>query len=93
MDIREAKRLLTEALEVYRVKPYAELAKLVAHTVVEEQVGADGRQYQLEIQIVWDSQPQGNIRVIGALDDGGWRAFFPLIETFIKAPSGDFVDE
>ena len=37
----------------------------------------------------WDDQEGGNMRVLGAVDDGGWRAFVPLCEDFIKTPSGN----
>lgn len=35
----------------------------------------------------------GAIRVIGSIDDGGWRAFRPLSDDFIRAPDGTFVGE
>jgi hypothetical protein len=30
---------------------------------------------------------------MGAIDDGGWRAFIPLSADFIMAPEGRFVGE
>jgi hypothetical protein len=41
----------------------------------------------------WDSAPNGDVRVIGCVDDGGWRAFLPLSDSFIKAADGSFVGE
>ena len=38
------------------------------------------------IQIHWDGRRGGDIRVIGLIDDGGWRAFIPLSEGFITGP-------
>jgi hypothetical protein len=35
----------------------------------------------------------GAIRVIGTVDDGGWRAFRPLTEDFIVGPNEQFVGE
>jgi len=49
--------------------------------------------YQIEIQVFWDSWPGGNVRVMGAVDDGGWRAFIPVSRGFIMAPDGSFVGE
>ena len=52
-----------------------------------------GREYQTEVNVLWDDRPGGNIRVIGSIDDGGLRAFAPLTDSFIKAPDGSFVGE
>jgi hypothetical protein len=49
--------------------------------------------YQIEIEVFWDNQRGGNVRVMGSIDDGGWRAFMPLTRDFIKAPDGSFVSE
>ena len=51
-----------------------------------------GRDYQnprtgrIKIQI----EP---LRVMGSIDDGGWRAFVPLTQSFIMACDGSLVDE
>jgi hypothetical protein len=54
---------------------------------------ASGVGYQIEFQAFWDDASSGNLRVLGAIDDGGWRAFAPLSEDFIVAPDGSFVGE
>lgn len=46
-----------------------------------------------KVQVFWDDTPDGAIRVMASIDDGGWRAFVPLTEAFILAPDGSFVDE
>jgi hypothetical protein len=56
-------------------------------------VGGSGAEYQLEVQVFWDQKTGGNVRVIGSIDDGGLRAFFPLTNSFITAPDGTFVGE
>jgi hypothetical protein len=33
------------------------------------------------------------VHVLGAIDDGGLRAFVPLCDDFIMAPDGSFVGE
>jgi len=49
--------------------------------------------YQVEIDVFWDDKPGGAVRVLGMIDDGGWRAFMPMCEAFGKAPYVSFVDE
>ena len=51
------------------------------------------RQQQLIQGHVQPGRPGGNVRVIGSIDDGGWRAFVPLSDSFIKAADGRFVGE
>ena len=42
---------------------------------------------------MWDGKKDGNLRIIGAIDDGGLRAFIRLTEDFILTPDGSFVGE
>ena len=93
MDASEAKAILAERLARYREYPHERLAKLVGSQEVEERRSAAGTLYQLEFQFFWDAEPGGYVRVIGSIDDGGLRAFFPLSDDFIKAPDGTFVGE
>ena len=93
MDTLEARQVLAAELKTYRAKPYAELVQLRGGAIVSEQTGPSGAHYQLEVQVMWDGQPNGAILVIGSVDDGGWRAFIPLTESFIKLPTGDLVGE
>jgi hypothetical protein len=62
-------------------------------TQTKEVTGEDGKQYQPEVQIFWDSKKGGGVRVIVSGDDGGWRAFRPLTHIFVMAPDGSFVGE
>ena len=55
--------------------------------------GPSGASYQVDIQVRWDDEPNGDIRVLAGIDDGGWRAFAPLTEDFILGPDGRFVGE
>jgi hypothetical protein len=93
MDASEARTILAERLARYREYPYERLAQLVGSQRAEEQRGQAGTLYQLEFEFFWDDRPDGNVRVIGGVDDGGIRAFLPLTESFIKAPDGSFVGE
>jgi hypothetical protein len=56
-------------------------------------VGARGITYAVEVEAFWDDRPGGNLRVRAMIDDGGVRAFRPLVEDFILAPDGSFVGE
>ena len=93
MDSDEARELLLAELERYRQTPYRELRRLLKEQDHFEVAGPSGTNYQIEIQAFWDSGPEGNLRIRGAVDDGGLRAFVPLIEDFIVTPAGTFVGE
>ena len=94
MNKLEAKALLAKELEGWRQRPYVDLASLVGgDPVTGEVIGEKGEFYQFEIQVFWDRNPGGDIRVLGAIDDGGIRAFFPLCDDFILASDGSFVGE
>ncbi len=94
MDEQEASALLALELEQWRRWPYAELARRVdGEPVTGHVVGRSGASYQFEIQVIWDGRPGEDVRVLGAIDDGGVRAFLPLPADFIMAPNGSFVGE
>jgi len=73
--------------------PYAELIKLIGTPEVKQVVGEDGISYQIEIEAFWDINRNEDVRVIVAVDDGGWRAVIPLTQDFVMRPDGSFVDE
>jgi hypothetical protein len=85
MDRQEARSVLRERLAGYRRLPFAALAAKVGTEEHEELVGPSGAQYQTEIWFSWDSTPGGTVRVMGAIDDGGWRAFIPLCDSILAA--------
>jgi hypothetical protein len=74
----EAKWLLLRNLVGWRHRPYNELRALIdrGHHVLVR--GRSGTEYQIEIEAVWDTKPGGDIRVLGSIDDGRWRAYWPL---------------
>jgi len=45
------------------------------------------------MQVFVDDMSRQTLRVMGSVDDGGWRALSPLTDSFILAPDGSFVDE
>ena len=84
MDREEALSLLNAKLDEYRKLSYAELASRVGHEEFPEVVGPSGTEYQIEIQIRWDHKPDGDVRVMGTIDDGTFRgAFKPVCEDLI----------
>ena len=54
---------------------------------------ASGVRYQIELQAFWDDKRAKNLRLIGAIDDGGWSSYLPLTDNFIVARDGSFVGE
>jgi hypothetical protein len=90
----EALRRLEEGLDRFRREPYESLkARVGDEPIIEEGRGTSGRAYQIELIFLWDDRPDGNVRVMASIDDGGWRAFVPATRSFIKAPDGRFVGE
>lgn len=93
MDADKAKTVLADHLVIYRTKPYEELKAMVDQVQAYDVASPDGLAYQIEVQVRWDDKPDGNIRVTGAIDDGGWRAFLPITGDFIVTPDGTFLGE
>ena len=94
MDKNEAGSVLRSQIEEFRRLSYIELKKLIGREPIRrETTGPSGTWYQLEIEVFWDDKENGNIRVVGGIDDGGWRAFVPLTYSFIMTPDGIFLDE
>jgi hypothetical protein len=93
MDRREAAEVLALELEGYQAMSYGELVRLIGDPTAYERASRRGSEFQVEVQVFWDDRPQGNVRVIASVDDGGWSAFFPLTESFIKSPDGKLVGE
>lgn len=84
MNREEALGLLNAKLEKYRRLSYAELSAKIGDEEFPEVVGPSGTEYQIEIQICWDHKPGGDVRVMGAIDDGTFRgAFKPVCSDLI----------
>ena len=93
MDNAEARSVLRAELAKYRSKKYRELVGLIGTPQTSEVVAPSGTKYQLEIEALWDDQPNGILRLSGAIDDGGLRAYLPLTDGFLLSPNGEFVGE
>jgi hypothetical protein len=91
MDTVAARKVLNAWLAKLRAVPYKELAARV-DSVTNDEVARDSeRSWQVEVQVLWDDEPNGNIRVTASIDDGGLRAFVPMTDGFVKTPSGELV--
>ena len=93
MDHQIAYELIDERLKDLRQRTYRELVALIGHSDTASTTGEDGKTYQLETQVFWDSAKGGDIRVMVSADDGGLRSFMPLTDNFIMARDGSFVGE
>lgn len=74
----------------YRGRSHAELARLIEEPVAQERAGADGVVYQVEIEAFWRDKPGGELRLVFGVDDGGARAYVPLTQNALVAPTGVF---
>ena len=90
MDKIEARDVLVAHLRSFRARRYGDLVGLIGHVQVAEVVGRSGTEYQIEVEVMWDSpRKKTNVRVIGSIDDGHLpRAIVPLCESFIVSPAG-----
>jgi hypothetical protein len=88
VDNEEARAILASELDGYDKRPYDELVALIGAPKVTKKVdGHTGVRYQVETRVVWDGEKGGDIRVLGAIDDGDWRAFVPLSNSILKGPA------
>jgi len=94
MDKREAREVIANELAKYRTWSYDQLRAIVdAPKRTFEVTGASAKRDYVDIVFHWDGKPGGDVRVTGCIDDGGWSAFLPITDSFIKAPDGSFVGE
>ena len=69
-----------EALDFQSLVPYADREEVLTYNE-----NIEAKEYQIEVDIFYDSPKKDRIIVIGSIDDGGWRAiFFPYSKGFQK---------
>jgi hypothetical protein len=88
VDRDEAKKLLTQELNALAARRYDELVVLINQDDVKTLKGPSGITYQIETSVLWDAKPNGNLRIVASIDDGGWRALVPLTDSLIMKPDG-----
>ena len=93
MNRVEALSVLHGQLRRWRERPWRQLREEVGQSHRFNVIAESGTWYQGEVQVFWDDKPDGAIRVMASIDDGGWLAIVPLTEDFILAPDGTFVGE
>ncbi|HEX9274285.1 MAG TPA: hypothetical protein VGA01_18975 [Candidatus Binatia bacterium] len=76
---------------MFAARPYNKLVELISRLEVKNILSESGVSYQIELNIFWDSVPEKKLRIMGSIDDGGWRAFVPLIESLIMKPDGTLI--
>lgn len=95
MDKSEARAVLAQHLALCRQYSYGGLTKLIGTNSAITANGPSGVEYQIEIEVMWDSpSDKVDILVMGTIDDGHLPgALSPLCDSFIMAPDGRFVGE
>ena len=87
MKKSEYKSLLRPIVEKYRQEPWEYWRdRIGTEPIVFEGKTDEGKEYQVEVESFWDDKAEANIRVLIGIDDGGWRAYCPVCESFIVAP-------
>ena len=94
MDKHEGRELAEAFLDSLRSEPYDTLVSRYLDNPERREIpGAAGATYQVQVEAFWDGGQSGDLRVMVAIDDGGWRSFSPLCTDFIMAADGSFVGE
>jgi hypothetical protein len=78
-------------LAAFASRSYNQLVAMIGHSDVKNLVSESGVTYQIEFNVFWDSKPEEDLRIMGSIDDGGWRVFVPLTESLIMKPDGKLI--
>lgn len=87
-DAPEASATLERELGRYHRYSYSELCSKIGETEDYETRSLSGLDYAVEISVIWDAKPGGNIRVMGCIDGQNISSAAPLATSFIMAPDG-----
>lgn len=94
MDKKEAINIIEKELSNLRSKSYLELRKMISDDPIVKEIKSEYYQKcKIEITALWDDEPNGNIRIIGSINDLNCRSLRPLSKNFIISPSGDLLYE
>lgn len=93
MDEAEARNILALELDKYRAWKREALVRLIDDRLDYQIKSPSSVTYNMDVQAVWDAEPNEDLRVMVAIDDGGPSAYVPLVDSFIVAPDGTFVGE
>lgn len=78
--------MLNEHLKQYTARGYSALVECVNESHTVRVTAHTGAVYSVEVHVAWDATPGGDIRVLGSIDDGGWRAVLPLTDSVLIEP-------
>jgi hypothetical protein len=88
-----ARRELHKYLDAFRGRGYQALIQDLGNARLVTVTGEDGRSYEIEVQIRWESRPGGDVRVVGLIDDKQLgSAMFPVTEDFIVTSDGQVLE-
>jgi hypothetical protein len=85
-DKVEAQAELRRIVAEYGGRDYGSWKALIHRTKRLEFTTDQGNWYQGSVRAIWDDQPEGRIRVLFAIDDGGSSAFFPMTDSLLIDP-------
>jgi hypothetical protein len=85
-----AARLADERLAEWRRLGYTQWRLMLDDKELRQVVGEDAKRYSVVSFALNDGD--GRIRMVVAVDDGGWSAFAPLCRDEIMRPDGSLLD-
>lgn len=104
VDANTARQILADCITNYRLTSHADLAsRLRASSDLDviNGIAADGTEYTIEVNLLWDDEPLQHIRVMADLWTGSRGSIFGFIpvyvadaaDCFIMTRDGSFIGE
>lgn len=87
MNETEAKTILGEHLGRYKKWSYPELVQLLDRHQTFKITGPSGAAYTFELQVKWETVPDGPLLVAGSVNDAATPPSAPLSDSFVVGPS------
>jgi hypothetical protein len=91
MNKAEALSVLRSQLAAFASRSYSQLIALIGKPSGITVRAASGVEYQIEFNVFFDSGAHDDLRIVGSIDDGGWRAVVPFTKTLIMKPNGEML--
>jgi hypothetical protein len=73
--------ILRQHLVAWRSRSWSDLRAMIGEAQVLEADGPSGTRYTVEVEASWDGKPEGDIRALASIDDGGWVPSRPCART------------
>jgi len=83
MKKSEYLKILNPIIEEYEKYSYSFWKERIDQVISLEGKTESDEEYQIEIEAIWDDKPNELIRVCFSIDNGGWRAYFPVSESLL----------